>query len=293
MDNLADNFIAYLRLERGLADNTVAAYSRDLLRFFDFLEHRRVSPLNASRADTLEYLWYLGRRLSARSVNRSVSTLRTFYRFLKARRLIQKSPTDLLETPRLPRRLPGVLSETEVEKLLAQPDPTTPKGLRDRAMLETLYATGLRVSELIGLRAGNLNLEAGFLRTLGKGSKERIVPIGDKASLALRDYVTAARPRFLKGLHSAHLFLSLRGHPMTRQGFWKLIKQYGRKAGIDKPITPHSLRHSFASHLLAGGADLRAVQVMLGHADISTTQIYTHVTGNRLRRLHRKHHPRP
>lgn len=293
MDNLADKFIAYLRLERGLADNTVAAYSRDLLRFFDFLEQRRLSPLNASRADAVEYLWLLGKKLSARSVSRNISTLRTFYRFLKTRRLIQKTPTELLETPRLPRRLPGVLSETEVEKLLAQPDPATPKGLRDRAMLEILYATGLRVSELISLKTRNLNLEAGFLRTMGKGSKERIVPIGDKASLAMRDYLTAARPRCLKSRNSAHLFLNLRGHAMTRQGFWKLIKQYGRKAGIDKPITPHSLRHSFASHLLAGGADLRAVQVMLGHADIATTQIYTHVTGNRLRSLHRKHHPRP
>ena len=216
-----------------------------------------------------------------------------FFRFLVYDGRIETSPVRLLNTPKLPLKLPGVLSLEAVEQLLSQPDPTTHLGQRDRAMLELLYATGLRVSELVGLTRSNVNLEAGYVRTVGKGSKERQVPMGRKALDALRDYLAVGRVGLTKKKSVPQLFLNARGRPMTRQGFWKIIRQYGLKAGIKVPITPHLLRHSFASHLLEHGADLRAVQVMLGHADISTTQIYTHVTRDRLKEVHQKYHPRP
>jgi integrase/recombinase XerD len=293
MDNLADQFINYLRIERGLADNTVQAYSRDLTRFFLFLEERKLSPLEISREQISEHLGILARQLSSKSVARNVSAIKTFFRFLVSEGIIKSSPARLLETPRLSRRLPDVLSKAEVERLLSQPDPSKPGGQRDRAMLELLYATGLRVSELVGLKTSNINLEAGYVRTLGKGSKERIVPMGEKAMEAVKEYLSDGRHKMAKGANSPCLFLNFRGRGMTRQGFWKIIKSHGRDALIKKKITPHSIRHSFASHLLEGGADLRSVQVMLGHADISTTQIYTHVTRERLKELHERCHPRP
>jgi integrase/recombinase XerD len=293
MDNLADQFINYLRIERGLADNTVQAYSRDLTRFFLFLEERKLSPLEISREQISEHLGILARQLSSKSVARNVSAIKTFFRFLVSEGIIKSSPARLLETPRLSRRLPDVLSKAEVERLLSQPDPSQPAGQRDRAMLELLYATGLRVSELVGLKTSNINLEAGYVRTLGKGSKERIVPMGEKAMEAVKEYLSDGRHKMAKGANSPCLFLNFRGRGMTRQGFWKIIKKHGRDALIKKKITPHSIRHSFASHLLEGGADLRSVQVMLGHADISTTQIYTHVTRERLKELHERCHPRP
>jgi integrase/recombinase XerD len=293
MDNLADQFINYLRIERGLADNTVQAYSRDLARFFLFLEERKLSPLEMSREQISEHLGILARQLSPKSVARNVSAIKTFFRFLVSEGIIKSSPARLLETPRLSRRLPDVLSKAEVERLLSQPDPSQPAGQRDRAMLELLYATGLRVSELVGLKTSNINLEAGYVRTLGKGSKERIVPMGEKAVEAVKEYLSDGRHKMAKGANSPCLFLNFRWRGMTRQGFWKIIKKHGRDALIKKKITPHSIRHSFASHLLAGGADLRSVQVMLGHADISTTQIYTHVTRERLKELHERCHPRP
>jgi integrase/recombinase XerD len=293
MDNLADQFINYLRIERGLADNTVQAYSRDLARFFLFLEERKLSPLEMSREQISEHLGILARQLSPKSVARNVSAIKTFFRFLVSEGIIKSSPARLLETPRLSRRLPDVLSKAEVERLLSQPDPSKPGGQRDRAMLELLYATGLRVSELVGLKTSNINLEAGYVRTLGKGSKERIVPMGEKAVEAVKEYLSDGRHKMAKGANSPCLFLNFRGRGMTRQGFWKIIKKHGRDALIKKKITPHSIRHSFASHLLEGGADLRSVQVMLGHADISTTQIYTHVTRERLKELHERCHPRP
>lgn len=292
-DILIDRFIHYLRVERGLADNTIQAYSRDLSVFAEFLDDGGLFPQSSSRDDLSAYAVAIGKRLSPRSVSRNISALKQFYRFLAAEGIIPKNPARLLETPRLPRRLPGVLSRTEVEALLSQPEPSTPVGQRDVAMLELLYATGLRVSELVRLRVQGLNQEGGYVRTFGKGSKERLVPVGDKALVAVRAYVSDSRRRLLKGRESNYLFVSARGTPLTRQGFWKLIKQYGRKAGIRTPLTPHMLRHSFASHLLEGGADLRAVQVMLGHADISTTQIYTHVTRDKLRKVHEQCHPRP
>ena len=241
----------------------------------------------------MEYVSSIGSGLSARSVARNISAIKMFFRFLTSEGKMKNSPARLLETPRLSRRLPGVLTRGELERLIAQPDASKPRGQRDRAMLETLYATGLRVSELVSLKLLSINLEAGYLRTLGKGSKERVVPIGEKAIKAVNAYLSDGRLHFAKRTHSAHLFLNSRGRPMTRQGFWKIIKAYGRKAGIKKKVTPHSIRHSFASHPLEAGADLRAVQIMLGHADISTTQIYTHVTKERLKHLHEKCHPRP
>jgi len=293
VDNLLDQFINYIQVERGLSNNTVEAYSRDLLLFFQFLEERELSLVKVSQDNLREYVSTLGTGLSTRSVARNISAIKTFFRFLVSEGKIKSSPARLLETPRISRRLPGPLSQQEVERLLSQPDPNSPKGQRDRAMFEVLYATGLRVSELVNLKASNINLEAGYIRTVGKGSKERIVPIGDKAMDAVKDYLSIGRFQVMKGRNSPYIFLNLRGRPMTRQGFWKIIKKYGKEAGIKQKITPHSIRHSFATHLLEAGADLRSVQIMLGHADISTTQIYTHVTRERLKELHEKCHPRP
>jgi integrase/recombinase XerD len=293
MYNLVDQFIDYLRVERGLAGNTVEAYSRDLNAFFQFLEGREFSALHLTEEQIEQYVSTMRGRLSQRSVARNISAIKMFFRFLATEGKIEMSPVRFLQTPRLSKRLPGVLSQGEVEKLLLQPDLSTPRGKRDGAMLEILYATGLRVSELVNLKVLAVNLEAGYLRTFGKGSKERIVPLGEKAIVAVREYLSGGRRSLAKRTSSPYLFVSSRGRPMTRQGFWKIIKKYGQKAGINKKITPHSIRHSFASHLLEGGADLRSVQVMLGHSDISTTQIYTHVTRRRLKELHEKCHPRP
>jgi len=290
---LIDQFINYLRVERGLARNTVDAYSRDLVRFVAFLGKRGLSAVDVSGDHIAEYVGGMGRELSMRSVARNISAVKMFFRFLASENRIESNPARLIESPRVGRRLPDVLGPGEVDELLAQPDKETPKGQRDRAMLELLYATGLRVSELVNMRVLNVNLEAGYVRTFGKGSKERLIPMGAKALEALREYLSDGRCTHAKRTHSPYLFLNSRGRPMTRQGFWKIIKQYGQKAQISKRITPHSIRHSFASHLLEAGADLRSVQVMLGHEDISTTQIYTHVTRQRLKEMHEKCHPRP
>jgi integrase/recombinase XerD len=292
-DDLADQFTHHLRVERGLSTNTVESYSHDLTRFFEFLEKRNVPSPSASQVDLMDYVSSLAGRLSTRSIARNLSAVKMFYRFLVSDGKIEGNPARLLSAPKLPRRLPHVLSTEEVERLLAQPDAPTGRGKRDRAMLELLYATGLRVSELVNLKIANINLEAGYVRTVGKGSKERMVPVGTKALEALKEYLTQWRASFMKQRASSYLFLNPRGKPLTRQGFWKIIKRYGLVAGIRKEISPHSLRHSFASHLLEHGADLRSVQIMLGHSDISTTQIYTHVTRERLKQIHEKHHPRP
>ena len=240
-----------------------------------------------------DYVRGLRKGLSPRSVARNISAIKTFYRYLVFDGKIEGSPSRLMEAPKLARRLPDVLSREEVDRLLSQPDPSTPAGRRDQAMLELLYATGLRVSELVHLRLRDVNLEAGYVRTMGKGGKERLVPMGEKAVHSLKTYIADGRGKLDKGSGSPYLFLNFRKKPLTRQGFWKILKAYGVKALITKNITPHGIRHSFASHLLEGGADLRSVQVMLGHADISTTQIYTHVTREHLRDLHEKYHPRP
>lgn len=292
-DLLADQFINHLRVERGLADNTIQSYSRDLIRFFQFLERRGLSPLHVTQDYIMDYMSTLQGILSVRSSARNLSALKMFFRFLVSDGKIKSSPARLLGAPKLPHRLPRVLSPQEVNLLLSQPDPSNHRGQRDKAMMELLYATGLRVSELVGLKISNINLEAGYVRMVGKGSKERMVPTGTKSLDALKDYLSGGRVTLLKKHTSSYVFLNSRGRPITRQGFWKIIKRYGIKAGIKKEITPHGLRHSFASHLLEGGADLRSVQIMLGHADISTTQIYTHITRERLKQIHEKYHPRP
>jgi len=292
-NHLADQFTHHLRVEKGLAKNTIESYSRDLARYFDFLEKRSLHPLKASQINIMEYVSSLAGALSIRSIARNLSSLKVFYRFLVSDGKIQTNPARLITNPKLPRRLPGVLSGEEVERLLAAPDASTSRGLRDRAMLELLYASGLRVSELVGLKITNIDLEAGWVRTLGKGSKERMVPMGTKAQQCLQDYLTHSRPSLLRKRGSSSLFVTSRAKPMSRQAFWKIIKRCSKLSGIRKEISPHSLRHSFASHLLEHGADLRSVQIMLGHADISTTQIYTHVTRERLKQIHEKYHPRP
>lgn len=292
-DLLVDQFINYLRVERGLAENTIWSYSHDLTRFVQFLEQRKLSPLDVTMDHIVDYMSTLKGVLSARSVARNLSAVKMFFRFMVSDGKLEKSPARLLSTPKLPKKLPNILTSQEVERLLSQPDTRNHLGQRDKAMLELLYATGLRVSELVGLKISNIHLEAGYVRIVGKGSKERMIPMGGKALEALKDYLSNGRFILMRNKSSSSLFLNLRGKPMTRQGFWKIIKGYGIKAGIKTKITPHKLRHSFASHLLEGGADLRSVQVMLGHEDISTTQIYTHITRERLKKIHEKYHPRP
>jgi integrase/recombinase XerD len=294
METELDLYLDYLTVERGLAANTRASYSADLLKFLAYLKDRRIGEW--SEVGYPEVMGFLSRSqeqgLAPRSRARLLSALRGFFKFMVRDSHLTENPVANLTSPRLRRQLPSVLSVAEVEALLAQPDTRLPLGQRDAAMLELLYGTGLRVSELVGLSLGRVNLEVGFLVVLGKGSKERIVPAGEAATEAVRRYLLEARPGLLKGRMTETLFVSNRGAAMTRQGFWKLIKKYGREAGIKKELTPHSLRHSFATHLLERGADLRSVQMMLGHADISTTQIYTHVARERLREVHRKYHPR-
>jgi len=292
-DILADQFINYLRIERGLADNTIQSYSRDLTKFFQFLHRINLSPLQVTQDHLSDYLASLEGALSIRSAARNLSALKMFFRFLVTEGRVESNPVRLISTPKVPYRLPGVLSCREVEQLLSQPDTSHSLGLRDKAMLEMLYASGLRVSELVGLKIPNVNLEAGYVRLMGKGSKERMIPMGEKALDTLREYLAFGRAGLLKKRSSQYIYLNVRGGTLTRQGFWKIIKQYGIKAGIKDNVTPHRLRHSFATHLLEGGADLRSVQIMLGHADISTTQIYTHVTRERLKKIHEKYHPRP
>jgi len=294
LDELADRYLNYLILEKGLSEKTIASYSQDLMRYFDFLKSKHID--NIEDADTPMILMHLmGLRkegLGQRSRARHLVSIRGFYRFLVQEKILKKDPSGAVELPKTISKLPGVLSVDEIQRLLDAFDSQTPKGVRDTAMIELLYAAGLRVSELVGLKLQNVNLEAGFVRVFGKGSKERVVPIGRYAMDTMRRYVETARPQLLKGATSRFLFVARADKPMTRQGFWKRLKLYAQKAGIYKPVTPHTIRHSFASHLLEGGADLRAIQEMLGHADISTTQIYTHLAREYLKKTHEKHHPR-
>ena len=292
-DQLLDEFMAHIKVEKGLSANTIVAYNRDLLGFFEFLKTRGVAPLRVEQHDLLSFMAEKRVQLAARSLARCLVSIRMFYRFCVTEGKITSNPARLLGIPKLYQHLPHILSRDEVEALLSQPDGLTLLGKRDKAMLEILYATGLRVTELIGLKMHNINLEAGFIRTIGKGSKERIIPMGGKAIDALKEYLQNARPAFLRKRKSSSLFLNRRGNSMTRQGFWKILKHYALKAGITRNVTPHTLRHSFATHLLEGGADLRSVQIMLGHSDISTTQIYTHVARERLKEIHERYHPRP
>ncbi len=291
---LIDRFCDRLWLEDGLSQNTLAAYRRDLSAFSAWLKEARSRELVQAEPSDIDA--YLAHRFAThakpRTAARYTASLRRFFRFLARENLIARDPTQFLDTPKLPRPLPKVLSEADVETLLAAPDTDTVAGLRDRAMIETLYATGLRVSELVGLKVLNLDLNAAVLRVTGKGGKDRLVPLGEEALYWLSRYLKESRPSMLNGKRCAEVFVTARGSGMTRQAFWYLLKRRAQKAGLHKPLSPHTLRHAFATHLLAHGADLRAVQMLLGHADISTTQIYTHVARERLKQLHSRHHPR-
>ncbi len=294
LDTLVDRYLNYLLIEKGLSEKTLESYGSDMAMYLTFLENNGVKDISA--ADTPVILKHLismrDTGLGARSRARHLVTIRGFYRFLVQEKILKHDPTRLIDLPKSGLKLPDVLSIEEVRLLLGIPDTNTPIGSRDAAMIELLYAAGLRVSELVNLKLQDVNMEAGFVRVFGKGSKERVVPIGLFAKEKIDNYLKTARPLMLKNITSRYLFVARAGKPMTRQGFWKLIKRYALKAGFNKTITPHTLRHSFASHLLEGGADLRAVQVMLGHVDISTTQIYTHVAREHLKNIHEKFHPR-
>jgi integrase/recombinase XerD len=291
MDRFVDLFLNYLVVEKGAAANTVAAYGRDLGRYLQFLGEREPGGIRAS--DVTGFLAKLKDcGISPRSRGRALSAIRMLHRFLVAEGYCDANPTAIIESPKGLMKLPAVLSGREVEALLAAPLDTGAIELRDAAMLELLYATGLRVSELVGLKLSEVNLSAGYLMTIGKGDKERLVPIGESACRSVGRYLDQARGELLKDGGSPHLFLTRLGDGMTRQAFWNIIKTRALQAGVRTAISPHTLRHSFATHLLENGADLRSVQIMLGHADLSSTQIYTHVTRERLKRLHAELHPR-
>ncbi len=290
---LLDHFLDHLWLEDGLAKNTLASYRQDLAAFATWLQHDKGKVmLQAGAEDIQSFIALRFPQSKPRSISRLVASLRRFYRFALRESHINVDPSLHLESPKLPRSLPKSLSEDDVEQLINSPDYNTHLGLRDRAMLETLYATGLRVSELVGMQVTELSLTDGVVRITGKGSKTRLVPLGEQAVEWLSRYLAEARPAILQQRLSDHLFVTQRGEGMTRQAFWYLIKRYAAIAGIKASLSPHVLRHAFATHLLNHGADLRVVQMLLGHADISTTQIYTHVARERLKQLHQVHHPR-
>ncbi|MFY9729548.1 MAG: site-specific tyrosine recombinase XerD [Candidatus Acidiferrales bacterium] len=286
-------FLSYLRVEKGLSDNTIQSYRRDMLKFVGFLEKQNLDTAKIQRQDVVDFLATLyKRRLDSRSVARHLVTIRHFFRFSLLEGFIKEDPAATIESPKFRQSLPYFLSVEEVERLLKQPDTSSLIGLRDKAIIELMYSTGIRVSELAGIRVGDLQLDAGCLRCIGKGNKERLVPVGKKALAVVEAYLKKSRPELLKDNASAHLFLNQRGRAMDRITIWKMMGRYGRKAALRKPLKPHTLRHSFATHLLDRGADLRSVQMMLGHSDISTTQIYTHVVEERLKQVYKAHHPR-
>ena len=291
-DAAVDAYIQHLQVERGLSRHTIDGYASDLSKFGDWLENETI-PLDAvDEVGLAGFLVQLSRNgSSARTQSRALSALRGFFRFQVQERRRERDPTELLEGPRLTSKLPDVLNRDEVVRLLNAPAGDKPNRVRDRAMLQTMYAAGLRVSELVNLDLADLNLEDGFVSVLGKGNKRRIVPLGVFARDAVTVYLREVRPKWAPPSSRA-CFVTARGKPMTRQSFWSLVRRYARAAGIAKPLSPHKLRHSFATHLLAGGADLRSVQTMLGHADIATTQIYTHVSGDQVRAMHGRYHPR-
>lgn len=295
MNELIQEFLSYLSVERGLANNTLLSYKRDLARFFKYLKSRHVDSIQKISRETISsfMLSEKERGLSSNSVSRGLACLKSFFKFLVRENKIKEDVTSVIGSPKLWKKLPSTLNLDEVVSLLKAPNARDLMGARDKASLELMYATGMRVSELINLKMNDLNMDVGFVKCLGKGSKERIVPFGKKAKESIIRYLEKARPVLLKKKVSNFLFLTRLGKPMTRQTFWKTIKKYARLAGIKKEIMPHSLRHSFATHILERGADLRVVQEMLGHADISSTQIYTHVTKDRLKSIHQKFHPRP
>lgn len=287
-------FLTHVKVEKGLSPNTVAAYRRDLVKFSAFAQKRKLSLAGVKRDDLVDFLAGLYReKLESRTVARELVSLRNFFRFAQVQELIKEDPSLNLESPKVRRTLPGYLRLEDVDRVLNQPDTRTALGLRDRAMLEVLYSTGLRVSELTGLRVTDLDTKVGCIRCIGKGDKERIVPAGRKAVGLVEKYLQEARPKLLgKNKASAALFVNRNGRPLSRVGVWKILSCYGKRAGLRVALAPHMLRHSFATHLLERGADLRSVQLMLGHSDISTTQIYTHVVEERLKQIYKAHHPR-
>ncbi len=294
MEEQIQQFLTYLTVERGLAQNTIISYALDLKQFKAFCNRRQLVQAGwMDRNLVLNYLLELKKTgRSPATISRHMATLKTFCRFLVDEQVLGSDPMANLESPALKKKLPGVLAQEEVEKLLEQPRVGNTAGLRDKAMLELMYATGMRVSELLALDLGQVNGEYGYVRCLGKGAKERIIPVGVVARKFLTEYLSRGRIKISPGKGEKALFLNMHGKRLTRQGFWKIIKKYALAAGITKTITPHTLRHSFATHLLENGADLRALQEMLGHADIATTQIYTHLTQTKLREVYNKHHPR-
>ena len=294
MDQLLDSFLSYLAVEKGLSKNTLESYGRDVGKFLVYLEQSKVNSVHEIKyeniLDFLSSFKKLG--FSDTTTVRTIVSIKQFFKFLLIEKIIKEDPSSQIQTPKMKKSIPGVISLEEVESILNSPDESTPEGIRDLAMLELLYATGIRVSELINLKQNEVNFEMGFIIVYGKGSKERIVPMGTQAQEKLKIYMANSRPALLKQRESKELFVTRRGKGMSRQGFWKLIKSYALKSNITKPISPHTLRHSFATHLLERGADLRTIQIMLGHSDISTTQIYTHVESERLKEIHKKYHPR-
>lgn len=291
---LLDEFLNYLTVERGLSPLTISAYRRDLLGMIGFLEKRRIRSLDDTTREMIgAYLMAeKARGLSGASLSRFLAALKVFFRFLALNRYVRVDITDVIESPKVWKHLPDVMSVEEVDRFLAAPRAGTHLGRRDRAMLELMYATGVRVSEASGLKTDDVNLDVGYIRCMGKGSKERIVPLGKEARRTVKSYLAETRPKFARPGSPGILFLTHHGKPFTRQGIWQIVKQYAREAEIKKEVTPHTLRHSFATHLLSRGADLRVVQEMLGHADIATTQTYTHIDRDRLKGIHKKFHPR-
>jgi len=292
---LIDTFLNYLSVERGLARNTIISYREDLNSYMDFIARQKINALSKiTKNDIINFmLSQKDKGVSVNSVARRLAAVRMFHRFLTRERILKNDPTVLIDSPKLWKKIPDTLSLNEVDALIAQPDIRDKQGIRDKAILETLYATGMRVSEAVNLRADNVNLDIGFLRCIGKGNKERVIPLGKKAINSIQRYLKISRPHFLKKKESEFLFLNRFGKKISRQSLWKIIKRYGREARLKKAIKPHMLRHSFATHLLERGADLRSVQEMLGHSNISTTQVYTHINKDRLKTIHRMFHPRP
>jgi integrase/recombinase XerD len=295
LKELIDSFLDYLSVERGLAKNTIIAYREDLNIYLDFIIKRGINALSKiSKNDIIEFMLFeKDKGISPTSISRRLAAIRMFHRFLARERVLTSDPTTLIDSPKLWKKVPDTLSLNEVEALISQPDVRLHQGSRDKAILETLYATGMRVSESTNLKVNNVNLDIGFLRCIGKGNKERVIPLGKKAINSINRYLEFSRPHFLKNKTSEFLFVNRSGVKISRQSIWKLIKQYAKEAKIKKSIKVHTLRHSFATHLLERGADLRSVQEMLGHSNISTTQIYTHIDKNRLKAIHKMFHPRP
>lgn len=295
MKEFINSFLDYLSVERGLAQNTISSYRNDLDAYTDFLAQHHVDALaKITKAEITAFMMFQkDKGISPNSISRRLAAIRMFHRFLARERITKIDPSNLVDSPRLWKKVPDTLSLNEVEALIAQPDIRSAQGIRDKAILETLYATGMRVSEAVNLELDNVNLDIGFLRAIGKGNKERVIPLGKRAIASINRYLEASRPKLVKGKTCEFLFVNRFGRKLSRISMWKLVKGYARKARIRKPMRPHILRHSFATHLLERGADLRSVQEMLGHSNISTTQIYTHINKDRLKSIHKQFHPRP